>query len=404
MDSILFLGDQYVVNFIDSLNQEQLKSPLELVLCNKNKGGCGFLQLRHTFSQSKMYDTYWYRSGVNKTMTEELTGIARKAESMTPLNPGDFVIDIGSNDSTLLRGFTKPELNLVGFEPAKNLMSYAEPGVTKVINDFFSYEAWQKNFGSAQAKVITAIAMFYDLEEPNKFIKDIVQCLDQEGVFIVQQNYLPYMLERNIIDNVSHEHLGYYSLSTSKELLDKHGLEVFDIELNDVNGGSMRTYIKHKNSGKTIKINNEGAERIATLLKEEEKKRLSDKTTYDAFAKRVSAIKDKLYNFVKSEVEAGKKVYVYGASTRGNSLLQFCGIDHRLITAAAERNPDKWGKKTVGTLIPIISEEQARSEKPDYFLILPWQFISEFIKREEEYLKNGGKFIVPLPEFKIIEA
>lgn len=404
IDSILFVGNQYVVNFIDSPDQKQLQSPLELVLCNTKRGGCGLLQLKHTFSQPIMYQTYWYRSGINRTMIDELTGIVHKAEATIDLNPGDFVLDIGSNDSTLLRAYTKPSLKLVGFEPAKNLMPYAEPGVTKVINDFFNYDSWHKNFGSAKAKIITAIAMFYDLEKPNKFVADIVRCLDNEGIFIVQQNYLPYMLERNIIDNISHEHLEYYSLSTFKNLLDRHSLEIIDVELNNVNGGSMRTYIKHKSRKKIDKINLDGTRRVATLLKEEESHRLGDKDTYNAFAIRVSAMRDKLSNFIKLEVKSGKKVYAYGASTRGNSLLQFCGIDHRLITAAAERNPDKWGKKTIGTSIPIISEEMARADKPDYFLILPWQFLDEFTKREANYLLEGGKFIVPIPEFKIITS
>ncbi len=402
LEPILNIGNQYVVNFVDNDRQEQMRSPLELVLCDKNKGGCGLLQLKHTFNQSVLYSQYWYRSGINKTMTDELRSIAEKAESLVDLAPGDFVIDIGSNDSTLLRGYAKQGIKLVGFEPAKNLMSYAEPDVDKVINDFFNYKNWNENFGEAKAKVITAIAMFYDLEDPNSFVSDIAKCLDDEGVFIVQQNYLPYMLERNIIDNVSHEHLGYYSLTTFKNVLERHGLEIFDVELNDVNGGSMRTYARRKGAGKTIKSSVEGIQKVKNLLLEEEKKGLNDKKTYEDFAARANIIKESLFNFVKKEVGAGKKVYAYGASTRGNSLLQFCNLDSSLVTAAADRNPDKWEKKTVGTLIPIISEEQARAEKPDYFLVLPWQFLKEFIAREEEFLKKGGKFIVPLPQFQII--
>ncbi len=404
LEPILNIGDQYAVNFVDDDTKEQPRSPLELVLCDKNKGGCGLLQLKHTFSQSVMYKQYWYRSGVNKTMTDELRSIAEKAESLIDLASGDFVIDIGSNDSTLLRSYTKQGIKRVGFEPAKNLMPYAEPGVNKVINDFFNYKNWQDNFGEAKAKIITAIAMFYDLEDPNSFVADVAKCLDGEGVFIVQQNYLPYMLERNVIDNVSHEHLSYYSLTTFKNVLERHGFEIFDVELNDVNGGSMRTYARRKGAGKTIKSPAEGIKRVENILLDEEKKGLNDKKTYEDFAARANTIKENLYDFIKKEVSAGKKVYVYGASTRGNSLLQFCGLDHSLITAAAERNSDKWNKKTVGTLIPIISEEQARNENPDYFLILPWQFLKEFILREADFLKKGGKFIVPLPQFKVIDA
>ncbi len=402
IEPILFVGNQHVVGFVDSSAAKNHESPLELILCNKTKGGCGLLQLRHTFSQPIMYETYWYRSGINKTMTDELSGLASVAEHMVSLEPNDFVIDIGSNDSTLLRAYTTPSLNLIGFEPAKNLMPYATPGVTRVINDFFNYRAWRNNFGDAKAKIITAIAMFYDLEEPNQFIADIVRCLDDNGVFIIQQNYLPYMLERNVIDNVSHEHLEYYSLTTLKRLLDNYGLEIFDVELNNVNGGSMRTYIRHKGLSKNLRVRFGGEGRISELLRDEEYKKLDDKETYDEFASRIYAMREKLSNFIKSEVASGKKIYAYGASTRGNSLLQFCGIDRQFITAAAERNPDKWGKYTAGTLIPIVSEEVARADKPDYFLILPWQFLDEFIKRESDYLRSGGKFIVPVPEFRIV--
>jgi hypothetical protein len=402
LEDIISFGNLYVTNFVASPEAEQIRAPLDLVLCNKSRGGCGLLQLRHTFSQDHMYKQYWYRSGINRTMTEELRGIAKIAEKMVGLKQGDYVIDIGSNDSTLLRGYPTEGVNLIGFEPAKNLQPYAEPGVTRVIYDYFNYPAWKENFGEVKAKIITAIAMFYDLDDPNAFLKDIVSCLDGEGIFIVQQNYLPYMLERNIFDNVSHEHLEYYSLTTFKELLGRHNLEVFDIELNDVNGGSMRTYIRHQNLGRTIRESPGAADRVEEILKKEAGMGLEKKETYENFAKRVQNIKKTLYKFIKEEIAKGKKIYAYGASTRGNTTLRYCGLDYRLITAVADRNPDKWGRKTVGTLIPITSEAQARAEKPDYFWVLPWQFLKEFREREADYLKNNGKFIVPLPEFRII--
>lgn len=397
-------GDQYVVNFIDSPDQKQFKAPLDLVLCSKEEGGCGLLQLKHTFPQSIMYTTYWYRSGVNQSMTDTLVGITKAAKSMVQLEPGDFVIDIGSNDSTLLKNYNVPGVKLIGFEPARNIAErYGIKEADKIIIDYFSYPAWEKVFGDKKAKVITAIAMFYDLDNPNQFMADIVKCLDKEGIFIVQQNYLPYMLEKNVVDNIAHEHLEYYSLTTLKNLMDRHNLEIFDVELNDVNGGSMCTYIKHKESGSTIRIKNGAPERVKTVLENEERQNLNEKKTYDEFAKRVFDIRDKTVSFIKKEIADGKKVYIYGASTRGNALLQYFGLDYRLLTAAADRNPDKWGKKMVGTLIPIISEEQARAEKPDYFFILPFQFLEEFKKREIDFLKRGGKFIVALPHFRIID-
>ena len=403
LTDIISLGDLYVTNFVDTATEsEQVRSPLDVVLCDPATGGCGLLQLKHTFSADVMYRTYWYRSGINQTMRSELAGIAKKVEEIVPLAAGDAVVDIGSNDSTELRSYTVPGLKLIGFEPSKNLMQYAEPGVTKVINDYFTHAGWSAYAGNAKAKAITAIAMFYDLDDPNAFVADIVKCLDDEGLFVVQQNYLPFMLRRNVFDNISHEHLEYYSLTTFKRLLDRHGLELVDVESNDVNGGSMRTYIRHRGKGTTLRIAEGGAERVARILADEEKEGLNDRATYTAFAARIDAIREKLHAFIAGEVAAGKRVYAYGASTRGNTLLQYCDLDHTLIVAAAERNPDKWGRKTVGTLIPIVSEEEARTAKPDYFLVLPWQFLDEFVKREAAYLSGGGKFIVPLPEFRVI--
>ncbi|MDH5385840.1 MAG: class I SAM-dependent methyltransferase [Candidatus Aminicenantes bacterium] len=394
---VLSLGNQYISSFVDSPTQESYIAPLELVLCDKRTGGCGLLQLRHTVPGEVLYRKYWYKSGVNQTMRTALADIAHKAEKLAKLSSRDIVLDIGCNDGTLLRSYKSGNLALVGFEPATNLIEDAQIGATKILNDFFNYRNFEKEFGSENAKIITAIAMFYDLEEPNQFVNDIVKTLDKDGIWIIQMNYLPSMLQNNAFDNIVHEHLEYYSLQSMEYLLDMHDLKVFDVELNDVNGGSFRSYVKHKDCRKYPISRN-----VINLREYEKRMRLNDYRTYDAFAKRISNLRAKTYDFIKKEVEKGKKVYVYGASTKGNTILQFYNLDNKLIKAAAERNPEKWGKKTIGTMIPIISEEQARRERADYFLILPWHFIKEFKEREKDYLNAGGKFIVPLPKFEII--
>ncbi|MBI5401680.1 class I SAM-dependent methyltransferase [Candidatus Wolfebacteria bacterium] len=404
LSPILSLGNLNVSDFLsDEEKGAAKKAPLELILCEESKGGCGLLQLKHTVSHETLYRNYWYRSGMNKTMTDELNGIAARVESLVNLNSGDFVLDIGANDGTLLRGYKTEGINKIGFEPARNLAVWNKEGTTKIINDFFNLPAWQKELGNVKAKSITAIAMFYDLDDPNQFVSDAAKCLDDEGVFIIQMSYLPLMLSQNAFDNICHEHLEYYSLLSLENLLKRHNLEVFDVELNNVNGGSFRIYIRHNNGGKSIKILEGANKRLNSLRDQEKNLGLDSRKIYDEFVERVYNIKDKVFNFIKDEIGKGEKVYVYGASTKGNTLLQFFNLDNSLITAAAERNSDKWGKKTVGTLIPIISEEQARKENPDYFLVLPWHFINEFRVRESDYLKNGGKFIIPLPEFSIIE-
>ncbi len=400
---ILSLGDLYVSDFTEGEENVSDKSPLELVLCDIANGGCGLLQLKHTVSHESMYRNYWYRSGMNQTMTDELVGIAARVGEIVPLRSGDYVIDIGANDGTLLRGYKIPGLSLIGYEPARNLGEYNRVGTTKIFVDFFNAATWEKEFPGKTAKVITAIAMFYDLEDPNAFVADVAKCLDKNGVFVIQMSYLPLMLATNEVGNICHEHLEYYSLLSLEFLLRRHNLEAFDVEFNDINGGSFRVYIKHK-SGGNIKIPFAAAARLAAARAYERELGLNSKKVYDEFVARINTIKDDLMNLIKREKAAGKKIYVYGASTKGNTVLQYFGIDSNLITAAAERNKDKWGKRTVGTGIPIISEEQARSEQPDYFLVLPWHFLNEFMKREEDFLKRGGRFIVPFPELRVIDG
>ena len=401
---IMSFGNLYVSDFVDegSVVKEESRAPLEIILCNAADGGCGLLQLKHTVSHEAMYRNYWYRSGINKTMKDELADIVVKVESLVALKKGDYVIDIGSNDSTLLRFYKEPGLNTVGFEPAKNLVDkYGREGVIKVITDFFNFSAWQKEYGDEKAKVITAIAMFYDLDDPNSFVADMVKCLDDDGLIIIQMLYLPSFIKRNAFDGICHEHLEYYSLFSLENLLARHGLEVFDAEFRPINEGSLRFYIRRK-GGNSPKPLPDATERVKSFREEEITMGLNNQRVYHDFVERVNTIRDEVAKFINKEHTRGKKIYVYGASTKGNTLLQYFGLDNSVITAAAERNPDKWGKKTVGTNIPIISEEQARKENPDYFLVLPWHFLSEFKERESEFLKNGGKFIVPLPEFEII--
>jgi len=395
---VLSLGMQYLSNFIDDPSQELYAAPIELVLCNKEAGGCGLLQLRHTVPPDVLYRKFWYKSGTNQTMKDALADIVVKAEKLVKLRPNDLVLDIGANDGTLLRSYSYHNLKLVGFEPATNLMDEARTGTTKIFNDFFNHAAFEKEFHDQKAKIITSIAMFYDLDKPREFVGDIVKILHKEGIWIVQMNYLATMLENNAFDNIVHEHLEYYSLGSLNSLLAGQNLVIFDVELNDINGGSIRTYIKHKDC-ESYPI----TERVGKTKLYEDRMGLDGYQTYRKFATRIENLKEKTYSLVKDKVKKGQTVYCYGASTRGNTLLQYYNLDNRLIKAASDRNPVKWGKSTAGTNIPIISEERARLEKPDYFLILPWYFIDEFISRENEFLKGGGKFIVPLPVLKIIQ-
>lgn len=405
LTSILNLGDQYFANYSPKSNDVipfDEKIPLELIRCDKSidSKSCGLVQLRHTTPPNLMYNRYFYRSGINQTMTNNLNEIAKQAISKVKLNSDDFVIDIGCNDGTLLQNYKELPLRSIGFDPAKNMAKFSKQSGATIITEFFSSEEFIKNFGNEKAKIITSIAMFYDLENPNIFVEDIAKILHPDGIWILELSYLPLMLSQNAFDTIVHEHLEYYHLETLEFLLSKFNLKVVDIQLNDINGGSFRVFVQHKSKS----IDTKSLKHITELQEKEKTLNLDTNQPFDDFIKRINAEKDKLVTFIKNEVSTGKIVHGYGASTKGSTLLQFYNLDKKLIPFIADRNSDKWGRKTIGTSIDIISEEESHSMNPDYYLILPWHFIREFKEREKNYLKNGGKLIVPLPHFKIIEV
>jgi hypothetical protein len=393
------LGEQFVTNFVEEPNKDHQKGPLELVLCYVKDGGCGLLQLKHTLDHDILYRKYWYRSGISTTMVKALADIVSSAEKLVKLSSGDLVLDIGANDGTLLRQFKIPELVTVGFEPS-NLWELGIEGTSKMINGYFNYETFKREFGNKKAKLITSIAMFYDLEDPNTFVKDVKKCLDKDGLWIIQMNYLGLMLENKTFDNICHEHLEYYSLLSLQNLLDRHDMEPFDVELNDVNGGSFRVYIRHK--GENTNSFPGAEERLRKLKAYEKKMGFDSNRPYDKFAKEIGKIKSDLMDFLNEEVKKGRKIFIYGASTRGLVVLQYFGIDKKLINAAVDKNPEKWGKHIVGTGIPIMSIEEYRKEKPDYLFVLPYHLIEEIKDQERGFLEKGGKMIVAIPKFRII--
>lgn len=374
---VLDLQGQYLSDFVDKTYDMRLYG-LSLVLCTE----CTLVQLRESTPPEVLYtENYGYRSGINGTIRADLKDIVEKATKLKP-NP-KIVVDIGANDGTLLSNYDK-SIRRIAIEPIKKFAKEAQQYSTEVINDFFNAD--KLNF---KADIITVISCFYDLEDPNKFVEDLVKILDDDGIIIIEQNYLATMLQNVAFDNIVHEHIEYYSLKSLEHLLNSHGLEVFDVEINSINGGAFRVYVRHMDN-------------VKKLRQMEEKLKLDNKWTYMLFAIKVRQIKEKVYNFIKEKTDEGKKVYLYGASTRGNSLIQACGLNNKLIKAAVERNPEKWGKRIASLDIPIISEEQARKEKPDYMLVCPWFFKEEFLKREQVYLKQGGHFIFPLPQFEVI--
>lgn len=404
-DSIFSLGDLYVSDFIQE-GQEPRAGKFDLSICIDKRYGSA--RLTNITPSEAMYGKYWYRSGTNQTMTNELKDIVQNITKYHTVKEGDVWIDIGCNDGTLL-SFVPEHVYRIGVDPADDsFTAESKKHANEVVQNFFSYNAVRhiKQVRERKAKVITAIAMFYDLEHPKEFLDDVYKALDDDGLFVVQMSYTPLMLEQLAFDNICHEHVYYWSLTSMQKLLRKSHLKIMACKLNDTNGGSFRLFIKkaHKNGSTfgTQPFRDVCQMEISALLQLEKRMKIDQPQAWRDFYYRVEDLRQKTVSFIRNEKANGKMICGYGASTKGNTLLQYFGLDHNDITAIAERSPYKFGLKTVGTNIPILSEQEVRDMKPDYMLVLPWHFINEFQLREKEYLDNGGHFIVPCPTFKII--
>lgn len=406
MKELFTLGELYVSDFLrNDEHPRGGKVEMKMMFDEDTKE----VRLEKAAPSDVMYGRYWYRSGINQTMRNELKSIVDSVNSVYKLNPQDIWLDIACNDGTLL-SFLPTNLVRIGIDPVED--SYkkeAEKHADVIVQDYFSKQAlidkasWNED---RKAKVVTCIAMFYDLENPSAFLKDVYDVMHDDGLFVVQMSYTPLMIEQMAFDNICHEHIYYYSLYTIRNLFAASGFNIVDCQLNDINGGSFRVYAMKKTANKT-KFGTQPYRdvcdfRVKSLLTYERAAGYNDEHIWKTFYDKLLTLKEQVYNFIVAEKAKGKTIWGYGASTKGNTLLQYFNLDHTLIDGMAERSPYKFGLKTVGTNIPIYSEEEMRKAKPDYLLVLPWHFINEFCEREKDYLNSGGAFIVPCPKFQVI--
>jgi hypothetical protein len=354
------------------------------------------LQLRHSFPLGEMYgENYGYRSGLNRSMVTHLQNKVGEIISRYAPAAGEIVLDIGSNDSTLLRAYPT-NLTLVGMDPTGVKFQQYYPEHVRLIPDFFSAAAFQRHCPGQKAKIVTSIAMFYDLEDPVDFMRQVQSILAVDGVWVLEQSYMPLMIERNAYDTVCHEHLEYYGLRQLKWLAAKAGLKIISVELNDTNGGSFSVTTAREDS--PYKPDQAVIDR---LIAQEVASGYAGLAPYQRFSQAVAGHKQGLQELITALLKEKKTIYGYGASTKGNVILQYCGLTTREIPYIAEVNTDKYGCFTPGTGIPIIAEAEARTRKPDYFLVLPWHFRENIIQREADYLAKGGKMIFPLPRIEV---
>jgi 2-polyprenyl-3-methyl-5-hydroxy-6-metoxy-1,4-benzoquinol methylase len=372
------------------------KIPLKLVLCTQ----CSLVQLQHTVNPKILYKNYWYMSGINKTMRNHLKAIVNSSLKIIKKNKLRKVLDIGCNDGTLLRNYPA-HFHKVGIDPSQIIETINNKNKMRNFNffkNFFPFKNFITKYKKNKFDIITSIAMFYDLENPNIFAKNIKEILKPDGIWIIEMSYLPEMLKTHSFDTICHEHLEYYSLKALNYLMNQNGMNIFKIEFNSINGASIRCYIKHQEC--FLYDNTKYQKKIFNYLNKEKKDKIYQVSTYLDFNKKINLLKNKIKKFLNKIKKQKKSIHIYGASTKGNTIIQFLNICNKQIPYAAERNPIKWGAKTLGSNIKIISEQDSKVLKPDYYFVLPWHFKKEILNRERKIL-GTVKFIFPLPNFQI---
>jgi hypothetical protein len=391
---VLSLGHEALTGvFPRSPNEPITVGPLELVWCPDS----GLLQLAHSYDPGEMYgENYGYRSSLNQSMVRHLTNKMRLLQRAADLKSGEVVLDIGSNDATSLKAYEVEGLTRIGIDPTGEKFRSYYPDYIRLVPDFFSAKNF-RSVSSRRAKIVTSISMFYDLEDPTQFAREVAEILDPEGIWHLEQSYMPSMLRLCSYDTICHEHIEYYSLGALKKILDAAGLDILDVEMNAVNGGSFAVTAAHRASKRR-----RNSPVVNWLLQQEDRMGLGTPAPFRDFEQRVFRHREDLTRLLRALKDDGKRILGYGASTKGNVVLQFCGIGPDLVEAIAEVNEDKFGAFTPGTHIPIISEPQARAMQPDYFLVLPWHFKDGILAREQQFLADGGKFIFPFPEIEFI--
>lgn len=393
---VLDLGEHALTGVFPEAGEQQVSTgPLELVWCRS----CTLLQLAHSYNPNELYgDNYGYRSGLNASMVRHLARKTRGLESLVGLEQNEVVLDIGSNDGTLLASYTVDPVRRIGIDPTAARFAESYPDGAEVVEDFFSARTFWA-VSDLPARIITSVAMFYDLEAPVEFAREVRECLSPDGIWHFEQSYMPSMLRSTAYDTVCHEHLEYYSLGTVRRILDATGFELVDVRFNRVNGGSFAVTAAHRGSPITPK-----RVLIDWFIAQEERMSLHTPGPYRRFEERVFQHRIDLIQLIRALRADGATVMGYGASTKGNVLLQFCGFTPGDIDAIGEVNPDKFGRVTPGSQIPIVPEQEVRARRPDYAIVFPWHFRDAIIDREQEYLQAGGRLIFPLPEIEIVGA
>ena len=397
-DVVLDLGDQHISGVFpdeEDAAENVPKGPLRLVKCSVEHGGCGHVQLEHTFDLPTMYgDNYGYRSGLNSSMVKHLQGKAHKIKRQVDLKPDDIIVDIAGNDGTFL-GFFEDDYNRLIIDPTSEKFSKFIPSGVDYVADFFSKKIFKEKYGNRKAKIVTSFSMFYDLEDPCAFAREVSQILSKEGIWVLEQSYVALMLKANSFDTICHEHLSYYAMTQLKFIMEVSGLKIVDFEFNDVNGGSISLSVARQDSQRS-----ECTDRINEILHQEKRQGLQTLVPWQNFANEIKLRENELLDFLNESIAPECTPMALGASTKGNVLLQTWTEVSDRIKYIGDVNPDKHGCYTPGTLIPIRDEDELL-EQYDLFVILPWHFKQFFINNKKF---NGKTLVFPLPVLDVVHV
>jgi SAM-dependent methyltransferase len=377
----------------DQLKEPDVYYPLDVYTCNN----CGLIQLGYVVSPEVLYrNDYPYESSTTKTGHKHWSEFASTVVSRLKLGKEDLVVDIGSNVGVLLGEFKKNGVRVQGVDPAANIVMLARERGLDTICDFYNSDtAKQIIRGKGKATVITATNVFAHVNDLDSFMKDVVQLLTDNGVFIFEAPYFGSLLNANEYDTIYHEHLSYLSVRPLIPFFAKFGLEVFNIDQADIHGGSFRVYVGKK-AARPV------SDKVGKMLEGERTQRMYEHSTLDAFAGRVENNKRELTWLLHSLKHQGKRIVGVSAPAKGMTLLNYCGIDRHILDFVTEKSSLKIGRFTPGAHIPVVPDSELLTSKPDYALLLAWNFAEEIMKNLESYRKQGGKFIIPIPTPTIV--
>ena len=382
-------------SYVDSaqLNRMEPFYPLHVYVCEH----CFLVQLEEYVSPESIFTEYAYFSSYSDTWLQHAKEYTQMIVERFRLSGQSQVVEIASNDGYLLQYFVEKDIPAFGIEPAKNVSKVAiEKGIQTVVEFFGTRMARELAKEGKHADLLIGNNVLAQVPDLNDFVKGMKILLKSQGVITMEFPHLMRLIEKNQFDTIYHEHFSYFSFISVEKIFASHGLTIFDVEELPTHGGSLRIYARHEeDTSKTI------SQRAIELRAREEKAKFNQLGPYFTFAEKVKDTKRKLLEFLISSKREGKSIAGYGAPGKGNTLLNYCGIRTDFIDYTVDRNPYKQGKFLPGTHIPIFNPEKIRQTRPDYLLILPWNFKDEIMEQMSYIREWGGRFVVPIPEVRV---